>query len=68
MGVMSVTLAFPPIASLVPLAKELDESKVTPGLLGFGIFLLIGAAVGLLVRNMNKQIKKIDFDDDSPVP
>ncbi|MFF3767734.1 hypothetical protein ACFYYR_27130 [Streptomyces sp. NPDC001922] len=48
---------------LVPLAKELDEKKVTPGVLGFIVFALIGGAVWLLMKSMNKQFTKIDFEE-----
>jgi hypothetical protein len=51
------------LTQLVPLAKELDKNKVTPGVLGFIVFALIGGAVWLLMKNMNKQFKKIDFDE-----
>jgi hypothetical protein len=48
---------------LLPLAvKDLDENKVTPGLLGFVIFACIGLALWWLMKNMNKQFKKIDFE------
>ncbi|MDX3072036.1 hypothetical protein ACIP98_04885 [Streptomyces sp. NPDC088354] len=63
-------------AQLVPLAvKDLDENKVTPGLLGFVIFALIGLSLWWLMKNMNKQMHKIDFveepdsaADAAPVP
>ncbi|NJQ00548.1 hypothetical protein [Streptomyces zingiberis] len=48
---------------LVPLAKELDENKVTPGVLGFVVFALLGGAVWLLMKNMNRQFTKIDFEE-----
>ncbi|KAF4409161.1 MULTISPECIES: hypothetical protein [Streptomyces] len=51
------------VTRLVPLAKELDENKVTPGVLGFIVFALIGGAVWLLMKNMNKQFTKIDFEE-----
>jgi hypothetical protein len=50
-----------PHAGLVQLA-DLDENKVTPGLLGFVVFALIGGATWFLMKNMNKQLKKIDFE------
>ncbi|WP_405723934.1 hypothetical protein [Streptomyces sp. NBC_01537] len=54
-------------AQLVPLAvKDLDENKVTPGLLGFVIFAFIGLALWWLMKNMAKQFKKIDFDETPP--
>ncbi|WP_435864325.1 hypothetical protein [Streptomyces sparsogenes] len=49
---------------LVPLAKELDQNKVTPGVLGFIVFALIGGAVWLLMKSMNKHMKKVDFEEE----
>ncbi|MEU1805551.1 MULTISPECIES: hypothetical protein [unclassified Streptomyces] len=49
---------------LVPLAKDLDENKVTPGLLGFVVFALIGGAVWLLMKSMNKHMNKVDFEEE----
>ncbi|MEV6317828.1 hypothetical protein [Streptomyces sp. NPDC051776] len=51
------------MTQLVPLAKELDENKVTPGVLGFIVFALLGGAVWLLMKSMNKQFQKIDFEE-----
>jgi len=51
---------------LVPLAQELDENKVTPGLLGFVIFAAIALALWALMKNMGKQMKKIDFEEQPP--
>ena len=42
----------------------LDESKVTPGVLGFLVVALLGVATYLLIRSMNRQIRKIDLPDD----
>ncbi|MDX3238682.1 hypothetical protein PV392_23915 [Streptomyces sp. ME03-5709C] len=56
-------------AQLVPLAvKDLDENKVTPGLLGFVIFALIGLSLWWLMKNMNRQFKKIDFEEQPSEP
>ncbi|MDX3093986.1 hypothetical protein PV703_12650 [Streptomyces sp. ME01-24h] len=56
-------------AQLVPLAvKDLDQDKVTPGLLGFVIFALIGLSLWWLMKNMNRQFKKIDFEEQSSEP
>jgi hypothetical protein len=53
---------------LVPLAaQELDDNKVTPGLLGFVIFAVIALGLWALMKNMGKQMKKIDFEE-SPGP
>jgi hypothetical protein len=49
---------------LVPLAKDLDENKVTPGVLGFIVFALIGGAVWLLMKSMNKHMNKVDFEEE----
>ncbi|MGP3954155.1 hypothetical protein [Streptomyces sp. 7N604] len=53
----------PALTPLVPLAKELDENQVTPGVLGFIVFALLGGAVWLLMKSMNKQFRKIDFEE-----
>ncbi|MCD0485766.1 hypothetical protein LO771_26095 [Streptacidiphilus sp. ASG 303] len=57
------------LAHLTSLA--VDEDKVTPGLLGFVVFAVLGAATWFLLKNMNKQFKKVDFveepeQDDAP--
>jgi hypothetical protein len=52
---------------LVPLAQELNENKVTPGLLGFVVFAVIAAGLWALMKNMGKQMKKIDFEEE-PLP
>ena len=53
---------------LVPLAKELDENKVTPGLLGFVVFAVIAVGLWALMKNMGKQMKKIDFEEEPAPP
>ncbi|WUV82162.1 hypothetical protein OG552_23065 [Streptomyces sp. NBC_01476] len=55
---------------LAPLAAELDDNKVTPGLLGFVIFAVIALGLWALMKNMGKQMKKIDFEEqpDGAVP
>ncbi|HEY5833586.1 hypothetical protein [Streptomyces sp.] len=47
----------------LPLAAELNQDKVTPGLLGFVIFAAIAVGLWLLMRNMGKQMKKINFEE-----
>jgi hypothetical protein len=47
-------------------ARAVEESNVNPGLLGFVVVALLGVATWLLIRSMNRQIKKIDLPDDSP--
>ncbi|EST23748.1 hypothetical protein N566_25405 [Streptomycetaceae bacterium MP113-05] len=60
------------LAQVVPLAKELDESTVSPGVLGFVVFALLGLAVWMLMKSMNKHMKRVDFDEapapESPAP
>ena len=46
------------------LTVAVDESKVTPGVLGFLVVALLGVATFLLIRSMNRQIKRIDLPDD----
>lgn len=52
------------------LAQAVDADKVTPGTIGFLVVAALGAATWMLMRSMNKQIKKIDFpppeSDDEP--
>lgn len=52
------------MSNLVPLAADLDQNKVTPGVLGFIVFALIGGAVWLLMKSMNKHMKRVDFAED----
>ncbi|WP_424889892.1 hypothetical protein [Streptomyces sp. XH2] len=49
---------------LVPLAEELDKNKVTPGVLGFIVFAVIGVAVWFLMKSMNRHMKRVDFVED----
>ncbi len=48
---------------LVPLAKEVDEDKVTPGVLGFIVFAVMALAVWGLMKSMNKHMGKVSFDE-----
>jgi hypothetical protein len=41
------------------LAIPLNDDTVTPGFLGFGVFLALLVATVFLIRSMNKQIGKI---------
>jgi hypothetical protein len=51
---------------LVPLAKEVDDDKVTPGVLGFIVFAVMALAVWGLMKSMNKHMRKVDFKDSGP--
>ncbi|MEU6063269.1 MULTISPECIES: hypothetical protein [Streptomyces] len=57
---MSASLA---LTHLVPLAKEVDENKVTPGVLGFIVFAVMALAVWGLMKSMNKHMGKVDFKE-----
>jgi hypothetical protein len=50
----------------VPLSAvvAIDDTKVSPGVLGFVVVALLGLATYLLIRSMNRQIKRIDLPDD----
>jgi len=57
---MSASLA---LTHLVPLAKEVDENKVSPGVLGFIVFAVMAVAVWGLMKSMNKRMQKVDFKE-----
>ncbi|MEU9187911.1 hypothetical protein AB0D14_25895 [Streptomyces sp. NPDC048484] len=59
---MSASLA---LTHLVPLAKEVDENKVTPGVLGFIVFAVMAVAVWGLMKSMNRQLGRVDFKEDA---
>jgi hypothetical protein len=59
--VMNAHLA---MTQLVPLAaKELDENRVTPGVLGFIVFAVMGVGVWFLMKSMNRHMGKVDFEE-----
>jgi ABC-type nickel/cobalt efflux system permease component RcnA len=50
---------------LVPaVLRAVDPSKVQPGWLALVIVLLMCAATYVLWRSMNRQLKKVHFDDE----
>ncbi len=52
------------LTQFVPLAaKELDENKVTPGVLGFLVFAALAVGVWLLMKSMNRHMGKVDFEE-----
>ncbi|MEU8791096.1 hypothetical protein [Streptomyces sp. NPDC048643] len=59
---MSASLA---LTHLVPLAKEVDENKVTPGVLGFIVFAVMALAVWGLMKSMNRHMGKVTFPEDA---
>ncbi|WP_199809453.1 hypothetical protein VM636_11065 [Streptomyces sp. SCSIO 75703] len=56
---MSASLA---TSHLVTLA-ELDENKVTPGVLGFIVFAVMALAVWGLMKSMNRHMNRVDFKE-----
>ncbi|MFF0159029.1 hypothetical protein ACFYRY_16035 [Streptomyces sp. NPDC005263] len=48
---------------LATLAKEVDEDKVTPGVLGFIVFAVMALAVWGLMRSMSRHMNKVDFKE-----
>ncbi|MEU2789431.1 hypothetical protein [Streptomyces sp. NPDC007100] len=56
------------VTHFVTLADSFDKDKVTPGVLGFIVFAVIGGAVWLLMKSMNKQMKKVDFEESPEAP
>ncbi|WP_328537006.1 hypothetical protein [Streptomyces sp. NBC_00344] len=55
------------LTHLVPLAKEVDDNKVTPGLLGFLIFAALAVGVWLLMKSMNRHMGRVTFKE-APLP
>ncbi|MDT0477431.1 hypothetical protein RM863_35445 [Streptomyces sp. DSM 41014] len=51
------------MAHLVPLAKEVDENKVTPGVLGFIVFAAMALAVWGLMKSMSRHMNRVDFKE-----
>ncbi|MGW4566259.1 hypothetical protein ACWEN3_28905 [Streptomyces sp. NPDC004561] len=56
----SVSLA---VTHLVPLAKDVDQNKVTPGVLGFIVFAVMALAVWGLMKSMSKHMGKVAFKE-----
>ncbi|MEU8673728.1 hypothetical protein [Streptomyces sp. NPDC048560] len=55
------------LTHLVPLAKEVDDNKVTPGVLGFIVFAALAVGVWLLMKSMNRHMGKVNFEE-APEP
>ncbi|KIF68236.1 hypothetical protein HY68_05655 [Streptomyces sp. AcH 505] len=51
------------VTHLVPLAADLDENKVTPGVLGFVVFAVMAVGVWMLMKSMNRHMGKVDFKE-----
>ena len=46
----------------------LDKSNVNPGVLGFVVVALLGVATWLLIRSMQRHLRKVDFDEGGGEP
>jgi hypothetical protein len=46
------------------LVLAIDDSTVSPGVLGFLVVAALGVATWLLLRSMTHQMRKIDLPDD----
>ncbi|MCT9089521.1 hypothetical protein N4G70_11635 [Streptomyces sp. ASQP_92] len=57
---MSASLA---MTHLVPLAEEINNDKVTPGVLGFIVFAALALGVWMLMKSMNRHMGKVDFEE-----
>ncbi|MEW2632295.1 hypothetical protein AB0903_11685 [Streptomyces sp. NPDC048389] len=48
---------------MATLAKELDENKVTPGVLGFLVFAALAVGVWALMKSMNRHMGRVNFQE-----
>lgn len=51
---------------VVVLLLAYDPGQVKPGVLAFLIVAALGVATYFLIRSMNKQLKKINFEEEPP--
>ncbi|MGD3107933.1 MULTISPECIES: hypothetical protein [unclassified Streptomyces] len=51
------------LTHFVTLADSFDKDKVTPGVLGFIVFAIMGGVTWLLLKSMNKQMRKVNFEE-----
>ncbi len=70
-----MTLIALPLAALAgaspspsPSIPEIDPARATPGLWGLFFFVVLGLATWVLFRSMNKQLKRVTFDETGPTP
>ncbi|MBW1601892.1 hypothetical protein JJV70_07165 [Streptomyces sp. JJ66] len=63
MSATQALLTSPHSAELITLAQELDENKVTPGVLGFIVFAVMGLAVWMLMKSLNRHMNRVDFKE-----
>lgn len=60
-----IVAAETPVPDPTQTPRYVDPSVVSPGLIGFVIFVGLGLATVLLWLSMNRQLKKVHFDDGS---
>ncbi|WP_329064116.1 hypothetical protein [Streptomyces sp. NBC_01429] len=51
------------LTQVVPLAQDLDQNKVTPGVLGFIVFAVMAGGVWLLMKSMNRHMNMVNFEE-----
>ncbi|MBB1255060.1 hypothetical protein [Streptomyces alkaliterrae] len=56
---MTTSVTFAHAADLVLLADTFDKNKVTPGVLGFLVFAVMGLAVWWLMRSMTRRMEAV---------
>ena len=52
------------VAVAILAVVAVDDADVSPGVVGFLVVAFLGVATYLLIRSMNRQIKRIDLPDD----
>jgi hypothetical protein len=58
-----MSASYAALTHLVPLAKEVDDNKVTPGVLGFIVFAVLAIGTWLLMKSMNRHMGKVAFEE-----
>lgn len=61
---MSPTQSLMYAPELVQLAKDFDDNKVTPGVLGFLVFAAMGLVVWFLMKSMNRRMENVRFTEE----
>ncbi len=64
----ALLVATAPTPSPSPTPVLIDPTRVTPGVLGLAALVFLAIAVFVIWKSMNKQLKRIDFDEDAPPP
>jgi hypothetical protein len=58
-----MSASYAALTYLAPLAKEVDDNKVTPGVLGFIVFAVLAVGTWLLMKSMNRHMGKVTFEE-----